>query len=79
MAYLSISVNAEELWDHLDSVSQLDDVRDMVASFDNYNNQRILKIKVQNPKSYQQGAWLAIPPPQISWNLAKGTNGRNQH
>jgi hypothetical protein len=62
--------HAAELWDHLSSASELVDVRDMAASFDDSGARRALHLNVSNPVSWQQGAWVAVPPPAGGWDLA---------
>ena len=68
------ATHASELWEHLSSASELEDVRDMAATFDDSSAQRVLQLNVFNPVSWQQGAWVAVPPPVGGWDLANVQN-----
>lgn len=63
-----------ELWEHLTSASELEDVRDMAATFDDSASRRVLQLNVSNPVSWTQGAWVAVPPPREGWGLANVQN-----
>lgn len=61
--------DSQELWKHILTASELVDVRDMSAKFDDSGDYRMLRLRVSKPPSWQKSAWIAIPPPHNGWDL----------
>jgi len=80
---LAPSLLAKELWSHLSSGQELEDVRGMSAQFDDSGDRRVLKLKVselnlalgETGRDPRKGiGWIAIPPPTEGWNLSLTKN-----
>jgi len=60
--------DSTELWDHLDSASELLEVRDLSARFDDTGKRRVLRLAVAPGTSV---AWASLPPNAEGWDLSR--------
>ena len=72
-----LSSNAEDscsLWGHLSSVTDLEGLRSVTASFDETGNERVLMFNATTSRVMRNIAWLDVPAPVDGWDLANFRN-----
>jgi hypothetical protein len=71
---ISLLAPPNELWSHVTTVAELEDVRGITAELDDSGSYRVLKLDVTEPTPGLNLAWTAVPVPDGGWGLTRAAS-----